>query len=481
MIKRAILFALLQLTTILALPQDKIKNFLEPFLSDTALKNTAISLSVANINSGEIVLATPAQLCLIPASILKLVTTATALEMLGPGFRFETKIKSSGSISSKKLKGDLIIEGGGDPTLGSEYFNNGSSPEMLLELWAKTLASSGIDTITGNIVADASIYQANDIPPTWLWEDLGQYYGAVAQGIAYRDNTFTMVFETGETGKPARLIAVQPEIPNLVIQNELNASDDPRDLAYVFGSPYDSFRIIKGTLPKKRPAFEVKSSVPDPALLLAFEFRQALVKTGIVVLGTADKRAHKNELRYDSLLFVHYSPKLSEIIKPLNQFSMNLYAEHLCKQLGNVYKNSGTSQAGTSAIKEFWDKNGLDTRSLFLADGCGLSRFNALTAQNLTDMLIRMKKSPNFEAFYQSIPLAGQEGTMKFYFKNHPLNGNARFKSGSMTRVRSFSGYLATQKGTELAFTILLNNFTCPSQEVVSKVEKLLEEIYLQL
>jgi len=481
MIKKTIFVAVLLSAALFALPQNQNKALLEQFLSDTILKNAAISLSVAHARSGETLLATPVQLCLVPASVLKLVTTATALEMLGPDFRFETKVISGGTISSKTLKGDLIIEGGGDPTLGSEYFNKGSSADQLMEQWAKKIAGLGIDTVSGNIVADASVFQANDIPSTWLWEDLGQYYGAVAQGIAYRDNTFTLLFETSAVGNPVRLAGVRPEMPNLVIQNELSASDDPRDLAYVFGSPYDSFRIVKGTLPRNRPVFEVKSSVPDPAFLLAHEFRQALLKEGIVVSGSAKSTKQKNERNSDYLLFVHSSPTLSELIKPLNQFSINLYAEHLCKYLGLKYQNSGTSLAGTLAIKEYWNKKGLDTQSLFLADGCGLSRSNAFTAQTLTEILVAMKNSPNFEAFYQSIPLAGQEGTMKSYFKNHPLNGIARLKSGSMTRVRSFSGYFTTQKGTELVFTIILNNYSNPSQAIVSRIEGFLEEIYKQL
>lgn len=471
-------FILLWLTTLIVRSQTaQTDPIISNFLADPALSNAAVSIYVAEANTGKVVLSSAPQLCLVPASVLKLVTTATALELLGGDFRFSTSVLTDGKQVDSRLNGNLIVNGGGDPTLASGYFPEYEPGTVLFENWARKIKAMGIDTINGDLIVNESLYPKDDIPSSWLWEDLGQYYGAVARGVALYDNTFSFVFETGPAGTPAQITSASPSIPGLTFRNEVLASEDQRDQAYVFGSPYDSFRVIKGTLPQYRSRFEVKSSIPDPALLLADEFSLALKKEGIILMGKSTKDRPVNDTASDSILFIHHSPPLGQIITQLNYHSINLFAEHLCKHLGLLFGNGATTLSGTETIKAYWSKQGIDTRSLYMTDGSGLSRSNAITARILTEILCSLKKSPVFEQFYQSIPLAGQQGTMQNYFREHPLKGRAHIKSGSMTRVRSFSGYFTTQKGTELAFTIITNNFSCTSSEMVSRIEALLSKI----
>lgn len=453
------------------------------FLNDEAIKNAPVSIYVANTLTGEELFSVNSEISITPASVQKLITSATAIDIMGPNYTFNTRIAYNGRIESHILHGDLIIIAGGDPTLGSPYLFDDKN--KFLTKWAKEIKNAGIDSISGNIIVDTSIYNDQDVPQTWIWEDLGNYFGAAAQSIALYDNTFEIIFETDSiNGGKTRIIETNPEIPGLKITNRVTASNDNRDRAYVYGSPFDSYRIIKGTLPKGRDTYSIQASIPSPSLLLAKMLANSLADVSVNIGGRFQTSSGKAYGKIpDSLTIIeHQSPALSEIIKIMNYESVNLYAEHLCKHIGYLSTGEGSTQAGTKVIETFWKDKGIDTGWLFLADGSGLSRNNAFSAKTLTDILVYMSNySQNANVFRNSIPLTGLQGTQKYYFQNSFLKGKAHAKSGSMTRVRSFSGYMETKKGTSVAFTIMVNNFNCGSFTMAHKMEKVIEAIYLEL
>jgi serine-type D-Ala-D-Ala carboxypeptidase/endopeptidase (penicillin-binding protein 4) len=472
-----LLFLISLMHTALAQPGHEM---LEQFMNDPDLMHAPVSISVRNCNTGETLLETGQTLIITPASVLKLVTTATALEVLGKDFRFRTKVGYLGNIAGKTLHGKLRIQAGGDPSLGSAYLNTKDNKKDFLSSWAQNIKQSGIDTLRGSIEIDQSIYPTHDVPQSWIWEDLGNYYGAVAAPIALYDNTFELIFRTpANNGEAAEIIDTLPKIPGLILQNEVVASDDQRDMAYVFGSPFDSYRVIRGTLPKNRASFRIRASIPDPAALLANELKQALKEIGVVIIPN-DNPSTSFQSTTDTILFTHESPPLSELIKVINHESMNLYAEHLCKHLGLVLTGTGSTGAGVKAMVNYWRNRGINTDLIFMADGSGLSRANAIAAETLVAILLEMKKSRYFDEYLASIPLTGLEGTLQFYFQDSLLKGKAHAKSGSMTRVRSFAGYMTTRKGTPLAFAIMVNNFRGSSSATAKKMEELMENIYLQ-
>lgn len=481
--KRFFIIILLFSSFLSVAQQNSYPAFLTEFTQNKLVKNASVSLFVAD-KTGKELLSTMPQLCVTPASVLKLVTTATAIEMFGGDFKFKTIIWANGEVSNGILNGDLIITGGGDPTLGSEYlFKNGGKKKFLSE-WVHLIKQAGIDSISGNIISDPSVYADQDVPQTWIWEDMGNYYGAAARGIAVYDNTFELIFNTSENvGGTTEVARTTPEIPGIELQNEVTSSSENRDNAYVFGSPYDSFRVIKGTLPRGRNGFAVKASTPDPALLLASELRKILADSSVFVSGNIENRKVISADKIDStkIIIEWNSPSLAEIIEQLNHESVNLFAEHLCKHIGLAVKGVGSTNDGTAAIVEFWKSKEIDTENLFMADGCGLSRFNALTAKTLVEILNYMKQSKWYSAYEKSVPLTGLQGTQKFYFQNSILKGKARAKTGSMTRVRSFAGYMTTQSGTEISFAIMVNNFSGPSSNLLREMEKLMESIYKNL
>ena len=436
------------------------------------LTNASICISVSdNLANIKLIESNP-QLSLIPASILKTITTATALEVFGPDFRFRTALNYSGIVGNDTLFGDLQIIGGGDPTLGSKYFLESNSFQ---EEWIKALKEKNIKVITGNLIVDATIYESQTIPRTWIWEDIGNYFGAGASGISIYDNMYEIHLKSGsDAGKPTQIERIIPEIPNLELTNEVLSSDLNSDEAYVFGSPEDNKRVIRGTIPKNRSDFVVKASVPNPAALLASEFMKKIRASGISISG---KTIYQKAKAQSSQLSVIQSPPLRDIIRVTNHESVNLFAEHILKHLSFQKNGLGTTEDGCKFIIDFWKNKGLDMTGFFMNDGSGLSRFNVITASQMVSILNYMKtRSAYSEDFYQSLPSAG-DGTLSSFSQNDFPNQCLHAKSGSMTRVRCFAGYLNTLSGRQLSFAIMLNNFSCSQKEATHKIEEVLIEL----
>ncbi|MBV5348772.1 D-alanyl-D-alanine carboxypeptidase/D-alanyl-D-alanine-endopeptidase, partial [bacterium] len=349
------------------------------------LANASIGITFSDKQTNEKLLESKPQLSLVPASILKTTTTATALEVFGPEFRFQTVLSYSGIIRSDTLFGDLQIIGGGDPTLGSEYF-----PESKLfhEKWIKALQDKHIRVINGSLILDATIYESQMIPNTWVWEDIGNYFGAGASGISVFDNFYEIHLKSEDgAGKPTKVIGINPEVPNLELTNEVLSSDSNSDEAYVFGSPEENRRVIRGTIPKNQPDFVVKASVPNPSVLLASEFRKKLSASGIAISGiTKYEKAVGSEK-----VSIIQSPPLRDIIRVTNHESVNLFAEHFLKHLAFQKSGLGTTEDGCQFVMQFWKDKGLDMTGFFMNDGSGLSRFNAITANQMVSILNYMK------------------------------------------------------------------------------------------
>jgi len=454
-------------------PIISIQQKIKAWQSSSGLASAGIGIDVCDVQTGEELIKSEPQLSLVPASIMKVITTATALEVFGPDFRFKTTLSYSGMVRNDTLFGDLQIIGGGDPTLGSVYF-----PETnhFLDSWTEAIQRVNIKVITGNIVMDATIYESQTIPDTWVWEDMGNYYGAGASGISVFDNMYEIHLKSDAVaGKSTELISVIPEIPNLELKNEVLSSDENSDQAYVFGSPLENKRIIRGTIPKNQTDFAVKASVPDPAALLAFEFRKKLSANNIAVSEITKYEMANIDSSFQ--LSTIESPPLKDIIRVTNHESVNLFAEHLLKHLAFQKIGQGTTKDGCKFIVQFWQEKGLDMNGFFMNDGSGLSRFNAFTPSHMVNILKFMKnKSDYFADFYQSLPSAGN-GTLTVFSKENFPGDCLHAKSGSMTRVRCYAGYLNTNSGRQFSFAVMLNNFSCSQKEATRKIEELLVEL----
>ena len=449
------------------------------FLPDSIFGPASVSLTVADLNTGEILCTIDPNRALTPASITKLISTSTALELLGSDYRFRTVIGHTGVLNRNGniLTGDIIIRGGGDPTLGSENF-----PEYHPDVVAKIVSAvetAGIKKIKGRIISDDRVYDYNPASSRWSWGDLGNYYGAGAYGLTVFDNMHKIYYRTGVRGSIPEIIKVEPEMKGLQLTSYLTA-EGTTDRGYVYSAPYGTYGWITGYIPENRDDFVLKASIPDPPKLLATLVTEALLARGIEVSGdpqTARTLVNISDTQFWPLLELS-SPPLSEIVHLLTYESINLYAEHMLKQVGYETSGKGTVSSGIDAVKGFLDSSGISHKGIFLEDGSGLAPRNGLSSKFMVDLIRYMVlQGGNSEVFRNSLPPAGEDGTMKSYFRDPLFMGNLRAKTGTLSRVRSYAGVFKSASGKEYAFCIIVNNYA----GALTPVNRSIEEMFKYL
>jgi len=477
MLKRDLVFVIFWIPVLLG-GQERA---LHKLLSDSSMISSSVSLCIMNTSSEETVFEYNPEESLMPASVLKIVTSAAALELLGPGYSFKTRLGYTGSLNkiTGLLTGDIVIKGGGDPSLGSQYFKDHYG--NFLKDWITTIRKLGIKSIEGRIIADDTRYDHLPVPPKWIWEDIGNYYGTGTYGLSVFDNMFEIHFRTSAEGSIPQITATVPDFCRYELTNRLVASGNA-DNGYIFAAPYTDYGWMAGSIPVNREDFVLKAAIPDPPLLLAGLFDAMLDSAGIAVSGSpSSKRLITKNADVEPLFIAELtSPPLYRIIEVLNHESVNLFAEHLLKEMGVIYKKSGTTASGIEVLYGFLEDAGINRTGMFLEDGSGMSPMNAVTSRGLAGILLFMKnRAGNFSEFFNSLPDAGREGTLKSCFINPAFDSNLRAKSGSMTRVRSYAGYFKTKSGNEMAFSIIINNFSGPSQRIINSIEEILLETIL--
>lgn len=443
-----------------------------------ALQGATISAVAVDLVSGEVLDAYRENDKLCPASVWKVLTAGAALNTLGRDFRFRTLLVYQGRIEGRTLHGDVLIMGGGDPLLGSRH--KGPGMDALLAEWTTAIAQLGIDSIAGNVIGNAAHFQGDGIPRTRIWEDMANYYGASTSGLNFADNTYFVSFKTPEEPNvPASITAVRPEVPHLEIESEVLTSTIQSDLAYIFGAPGSTSRMVRGTLPMGRAAFEIKGSLPDPPLFAAFHLHKALTTRGIYVSGSYAVE-HK-ELREPPLaktIVEHVSPPLHELVARMLVESDNLIAETLLFQIG-LRKGNPTLEGGIEALQQQYSALSADAKPFFAYDGSGLSRFNAVSAALVAKVLVQARNSDALKNdLLGTMPLAGKEGTVKYFARNTNLDGNMRAKSGSMDKVKAYAGSFTAHTGREIGYTVMVNNFDASSVEVRKAIEHWLLSLY---
>lgn len=469
---RFFLILLLSIPVFFIQAQNRFDDAVQQLLQKPDYSKASVGILIEEQETGKTIYSLNSDRLFIPASTMKLITTATAMRILGADYRFETTVGYSGDINKNgTLTGELIIIGGADPALGSEYFQD--HYYHFLQNWARKIKEAGIDKIDGDLVLDASVYDTEKIPATWIWEDIGNYYGAGANAFTVYDNMFRISFRSPKkVGELTEIISTWPKIKGMEIENEVRSASDNRDNAYVFGSPLDNTRVIRGTIPANRRAFTIKAAIHDPGQVLAADLQKALAKNGVFLNGSVVFR--KADPKKLQVIYVQESPTLAEIAKVLNYDSVNLFAEHFLKQIAVEQNGRGNREDAIEILHRYWEDNGIVTE-FFMEDGSGLSHFNAVSPTFFVNILSKMASN---EAFVSSLPEAG-EGTLYSFSKVNFQGRTLQAKSGSMTRVRCYSGYLKTDSGKELVFSIMFNHFSGSHSALTGELETLLSILKL--
>lgn len=462
--------------TLYVKPQTQ-NNRVKRFISSSQLAYARVGIHVVEMETGKTICSYNENMALTPASTMKLLTTATALELLGPDYCFETKIMSSGNIDENGiLHGELIVVGSGDPTLGSEFLYDNTN-EFLHE-WKKAVERNGIKSIDGNILIADNLYGYEGISPHWIWEDIGNYYASGIYGISVYDNMYRLHLQSFKSGTMPEIVKTDPEIKQLTFENHLKVVPNDQDSAYIYGIPFSYNRTLWGTIPENQTDFVIKGDIPDPGMFLAETFYNYLKNNGINISGIPiTSRNTTSPIQNKDLkeIYVNYGKTLKEIIRIVNVRSNNHYADHLLLGIGmnnKPYSDSNPRIQSINMLKFFWQNNGINTQGLSMYDGSGLAVSDAVPAKLLTDILVYMNtKSKYRNIFFESLPLAGKEGTVKSFLKN--FNGKAHVKSGSITNVQSYAGYIEKENKV-YAFSIIVNNFTGSRNELKKQMELLI-------
>lgn len=459
-----------------------LKNEIEALKKDPDLKNASWGLYVVENETGKQICAYNSDIVLEPASVMKIVTTGAALSILGPSYVFETKLEYSGTIDSAgNLHGNLYIKGGGDPTIGSQRFDNTVSIDSVFSEFYIALKQNHILHINGAIVGDASVFEENPAAGSWLWEDIGNYYASGAYGLNVYENYYRLYFDAGDKiGSPAKLTKMKPVMDDLTFINYVKTAEaGSGDNVIIYGQPYSDVRILEGTVPFGRSDFDVDGSIPDPPgyfskLFSSYLYNKVIKADGPVTTDRAMSWNNKTDTTTRTQIAQHVSPKLSEIIKPTNIKSVNLFAEAILKALGMKKKNGGSKKAGIEVVKSFWASKNVDLKGFEMEDACGLSRKNKISTRQLCEMLRVLSNEKIYKVFTQSLPVAGQSGGMASMLKNTVADKNLKAKTGNMDKIKSYAGYVTNAGGKELAFALIFNNYACPNAELKKKSEKLL-------
>ncbi|MGI9239828.1 MAG: D-alanyl-D-alanine carboxypeptidase/D-alanyl-D-alanine endopeptidase [Verrucomicrobiales bacterium] len=445
-----------------------LQSAVEALAGSPSMRSGILGVAVLPLAGGGIVYDHEGEKSLVPASAMKVITTASAIHYLGPDYRFKTTLQLDD-------EGNVIIRGSGDPSL-AEY-----SSDTVFASFAAKLKEAGITRLAGAVVGDASAFGTQLVPDTWQYYDMGNYFGAGASGLSFRRNSYRAYFAPGKkSGEVARFLRTSPVVPGLKFTNEmLTGTSRSGDRGFIYIVPYGDHAFLRGTIPAGGKSFSIRGSMPDPALTCAQYFQEFVEGQGIAVAKPATTvrriRSAGGALpatRRD--LHAHLSEPLSKLALDTNHRSINLHAECLLRAVALEESGTGSIRAGIEASRRMIASYGISTAGLHIADGSGLSRLNGVTPRQFAYLLKSISESEHGDVFLRTLPVAGKSGTLKYIGGGTPAAGRIQAKSGTLERIKCYVGYVDSLSGRRYAFAIMANNFVGDYYPVRKGIERIM-------
>lgn len=436
---------------------------MQEHFADPEFSNAVWGVVIQSLSTGEYFFKLNDSKLLMPASNMKLVTTAAGLVTLGPDYRFKTELHARGTIDGSILYGDLIIRGFGDPTISGRFYKQ--DMYQVFSDWADSLLELGIDEVRGNILGDDNVFDDKGAGYGWSIDDETFWYAAETGAITFNENCVDIVIHPTATGSKARL-AVDPETKYIIVfNNVMTVSRDSITSVTIERERGTNVVKITGTIKENSPPFRTYSTVNNPTQFAMVVLKDILDMKGISVSGYVvdiDDIEEVVNYRNTRYLFTYYSPPLKDIIKVINKDSQNLYAEQLLKILGYEVYGKGSAENGVRVVKDFMNKIGVNSENMVIADGSGLSRYNLISTGQISQVLGYMFRHEYFPFYYESLSVAGTDGTLGKRMTKTNAVGNVHAKTGYISNVRSLSGFVSTGDKEPVSFSIIANNFIVP-------------------
>ena len=421
---------------------------------------------ILDAQTGETLYQQNADRYFVPASNMKLFTTALALTKLGPDYRFHTTLETSGTISNGVVMGNVALVGRGDPNLSNRKFPYSlkeefdGPPEKVLAELADGLVAKRVKEISGDVIGDDSYFPRGRYPSGWEIDDIVWEYGAAISSIVVDDNTVTLTLTPGDQPGIAVQASESPATPDFVVQNDIvtSAPDVKSDLTLT-REPGASLVVVKGTMPAKGSPRKLVLAVEEPAQHAAAVLKRLLEDRGVRVDGVARARHEVARVQEDpTVLAEHVSVPLRDAVKLINKISQNLHTEMLLRTVARQSGVWATPDDLMKAPQDFYASAGIDPDDVIQSDASGLSRHDLVTPRAIVALLQFAQKQPWFETYFNSLPVAGVDGTLEDRMKNTPAEGHIHAKTGSVAHVRTLSGFADTPSGRRLIFSFLSNN-----------------------
>jgi D-alanyl-D-alanine carboxypeptidase/D-alanyl-D-alanine-endopeptidase (penicillin-binding protein 4) len=439
-------------------------------------------LLILDEKSGETLYEQNADKYFVPASNLKLFTTALALGKLGPEYRFHTTLETRGTISAEgTLTGDLILVGRGDPNLSNRKFpyvlkeEFEGPPEKVVAELADALVTRGVKEIAGDIVGDDSYFPRERYPSGWEIDDMVWQYGAAISAISVDDNTVTLTLTPGERAGDPVLAAVAPATPDFSVQNDVvtSAAEVKSELT-LMREPGANLVVVRGTLPAKTTSRKLVLAVEEPAQHAAMVLAGLLTDRGVKISGKA-RAIHVAETAAvpRAVLAEHLSVPLGDAVKLVNKISQNLHSEMLLRAAARQNGLWNSPEDLEKFPEDFYAAAGIFPGDVVQTDGSGLSRRDLVTPRAVVALLKYAKEQPWFETYSASLPVAGEDGSLEDRMKSTAAAGKIHAKTGSLEHVRTRSGYAETPSGRRLIFSFLSNNMSGKNHEATDALDGL--------
>jgi serine-type D-Ala-D-Ala carboxypeptidase/endopeptidase (penicillin-binding protein 4) len=499
---------------------------IKTILNQPQLVRAHWGIDVVDLESGKTIYALNEDQLFLPASNVKLFTTAATLSLAGPNYSFHTTVETSAPVGADgHLKGDLVIVGRGDPNISGRVMPYVLKAERLaphtqvLEELARQVAERGVKFVDGDIIGDDTFYAPERYGEGWAADDLQWSDGAPVSALTFNDNVLFVKLQPGAHAGDSAVVTLEPQTNYYQIVNHLRTSA-PGGLRKigVHHDPGSKTVVVWGWLPQGDPGIAESLAVDDPAELTAELFRSLLEQRGIMVTGKTSARHGDLAQFFDeplepfasiakraccmsevkavdvsglaldpaspqptpTVLAEHVSLPLIEDVRVINKTSQNLHAELALRLAGKLEGDGGSFEGGEAAVKQFLMKAGLREEEFVLLDGSGLSRRDLVTPAAVTRLLIYARHQPWGEAYQESLPASGVDGSLSERFLNSPAAGLIHAKTGTLSHVSALSGYGQTVKGRRFVFSILCNNYNLPASKVVPAIDSIVKLLVTQ-
>ena len=505
-------------------PKKDLSKDIVAVLSQPPLSRAHWGVDVVDLDTGKAIYSQNSDQLFLPASNAKLFTTAAALAIAGPDYRFRTTVEAEGKVDENgRLLGDLAIVGRGDPNISGRVLPYALKTQrtpphtQILEEMADQVARNGLKIVDGDVIGDDTFYAFEPYAEGWAWDDLQWIDGAPVSALTFNDNVVFVNILPGEHPGDKAVITIEPETSYYEVDNRVVTSvAGMTKRVGIHRDPGSKKIVLWGSLPLGDAGMKEPMSIEDPAEFVAQLFRTLLERRGITIRGKTRARHSEGAQFFDQqiphpanalgtgpaaspavnspttaavqpqqppdlnatankVLAEHFSPPLLDDIRVTNKVSENLHAELALRLAGKLRGDGGSFEGGVAAVKQFLLQAGLKEDEFTFLDGSGLSRRDLVTPAATVQLLIYAARQPWGPVFEESLPVSGVDGSLSDRFQKTPAAGLIHAKTGSLSHVNALSGYGQTQSGERFVFSIFCNNHNLPASKVLAAIDAVMQ------